>query len=69
MGTRSTGPIRYLLESFCNGREFLNDEHLDEQAPRRLEDAENARVHGTTGESLADRLKLAERHALHPPWL
>ena len=59
-------PIRYLRESFCYGRQFLNDEDLNEQAAHWLEDTANVRVHGTTGERPADRFKRAERHALHP---
>ena len=43
-------PIRYIRDSFFYGREFLNDEDLNEQALSWLEGTANVRRHATTGE-------------------
>ena len=59
-------PIRYLRESFFYGREFVNDEDLNEQALRWLEGSANVRRQGTTGERPVDRFERDERGALGP---
>ena len=59
-------PIRYIRESFFYGREFANDNDLNEQAARWLEDTANVRRHATTGERPVDRFERDERAALHP---
>ena len=56
-------PIRY---SFFYGREFLNDEDLNEQALLWLEGTANVRRHGTTGERPMDRFERDEQQALLP---
>ena len=59
-------PIRYIRESFFYGRAFANDNDLNEQAARWLEDTANVRRHATTGERPVDRFERDERMALHP---
>ena len=59
-------PIRYIRNSFFYGREFLNDEDLNEQAQRWLEGTANVRRHGTTGERPVDRFERDEKQALLP---
>ncbi len=59
-------PIRYLRENFFYGRSFLNDEDLDEQLQRWLEEVANVRVHATTGEKPLDRFLREEQSALKP---
>ena len=59
-------PIRYLRDSFFYGREFLNDEDLNEQALLWLEGTANVRRHGTTGERPMDRFERDEQQALLP---
>jgi len=59
-------PIRYIRESFFYGREFANDNDLNEQAARWLEGTANVRRHATTGERPVDRFERDERVALHP---
>ena len=57
-------PIRYLRDSFFYGRSFVNDDDLNEQAERWLEDTANVRRHGTTGERPVDRFERDEQIAL-----
>ena len=59
-------PIRYIRESFFYGRQFVNDEDLNEQALVWLEGTANVRRHGTTGERPVDRFERDERQALQP---
>ena len=59
-------PIRYLRESFFYGRTFVNDDGLNEQASRWLEDMANVRRHATTQERPVDRFERDERTALLP---
>ena len=59
-------PIRYIRDSFFYGRAFANDEDLNEQASRWLEDTANVRRHSTTGERPVDRFERDEREALGP---
>ena len=59
-------PIRYIRDSFFYGREFLNDEDLNEQALLWLEGTANVRRHATTGERPVDRFERDERGALLP---
>ena len=59
-------PIRYIRESFFYGREFVNDDDLNDQAERWLEGTANVRRHGTTGERPVDRFERDERAALRP---
>ena len=59
-------PIRDLRESFFYGREFVNDEDLNQQALRWLEGTANVRRHGTTGERPVDRFERDEQGALGP---
>jgi transposase len=58
-------PIRYVRENFFYGRSFLNDEDLNAQVERWLEEVANVRVHGTTGEKPIDRFDREERAALN----
>ena len=59
-------PIRYLRESFFYGRTFVNDDGLNEQASRWLEDMANVRRHATTQQRPVDRFERDERTALLP---
>ena len=59
-------PIRYIRDSFFYGRAFANDEDLNEQAARWLEQTANVRRHGTTGERPVDRFERDERGVLRP---
>ena len=59
-------PIRYIRDSFFYGREFLNDEDLNEQALVWLEGTANMRRHGTTGERPVERFERDEQQALLP---
>ncbi len=59
-------PIRYIRNSFFYGREFVNDEDLNEQALLWLEGTANVRRHGTTGERPMDRFERDEQQALLP---
>ena len=60
-------PIRYLRDSFFYGRSFVNDDDLNEQAERWVEDTANVRRHGTTGERPVDRFERDEQIALRAP--
>ena len=57
-------PIRYIRDSFFDGRAFANDEDLNEQASRWLEGPATVRRHATTGERPVDRVERDEREAL-----
>ena len=57
-------PIRYIREGFFYGREFANDNDLNEQAAGWLEGTANLRRHATTGERPVDRFERDERSAL-----
>ncbi len=59
-------PIRYIRDSFFDGRAFANDEDLNEQASRWLEGPATVRRHATTGERPGDRVERDEREALGP---
>ncbi|MYH38094.1 MAG: IS21 family transposase [Rhodospirillaceae bacterium] len=59
-------PIRYIREGFFYGREFANDNDLNEQAVGWLEATANLRRHATTGKRPADRFERDERAALLP---
>lgn len=59
-------PIRYVRDSFFYGRAFANDEDLNAQAMRWLEERANRRRHGTTGERPVDRFQRDERPVLGP---
>jgi transposase len=59
-------PIRYLRQSFFYGRTFLNDEDLNEQSARWLEQIANARRHRTVREAPRVRFERDERQALQP---
>ena len=59
-------PIRYIRESFFYGREFANDDDLNEQAAGWLEATANVRRHATTGERPVDRFERDERALLQP---
>ena len=60
-------PVRYVRESFFYGREFLNDEDLNERALAWLTRTANLRVHGTTGEVPQVRFDRDERALLIAP--
>ena len=59
-------PIRYIREGFFYGREFANDNDLNEQAAGWLEATANVRRHATTGERPVDRFERDERALLQP---
>ena len=59
-------PIRYIRESFFYGREFANDDDLNEQAAGWLDGTANVRRHGTTGGRPVDRFERDERAVLRP---
>lgn len=59
-------PIRYIRDGFFYGRTFINDEDLNEQASRWLEETANVRRHGTTGERPLARFERDERGVLRP---
>lgn len=57
-------PIRYLRQSFFYGRTFLNDDDLNAQGDRWLDDTANVRWHRTIGESPRERFERDERETL-----
>ena len=57
-------PIRYIRESFFYGREFANDDDLNEQAVGWLDGTANLRRHATTGERPGRPLRA--RRAVRP---
>lgn len=59
-------PVSYVRDNFFYGRDFLNDEDLNEQAHRWLERTANVRIHGTTKEQPVVRLERDERALLQP---
>jgi transposase len=59
-------PVRYLRDSFSYGRDFANDEDLNQQAERWLGCTANVRIHGSTKERPIDRFERDERAALQP---
>ena len=59
-------PIAYVRQSFFYGRQFVNDEDLNEQAQRWLDQTANVRVHATTDERPEKRFERDERGALGP---
>ena len=59
-------PIRYIRDGFFYGREFANDDDLNEQAAGWLEATANVRRHATTGERPVERFERDERAALLP---
>lgn len=59
-------PVRYVRESFFYGRDFANDEDLNQQAERWLDRTANVRIHGTTKERPVDRFNRDERVVLQP---
>jgi len=59
-------PIRYIRDGFFYGRTFINDEDLNEQGSRWLEETANVRRHGTTGERPLARFERDERGVLRP---
>jgi transposase len=58
-------PISYVRDNFVYGRDFIGDDHLDEERARWLERA-NGRVHGTTKEVPRVRFERDERALLLP---
>ncbi len=58
-------PIRYLRENFFYGREFANDEEVNERLRGWLSGVANVRVHGTLKERVSDRFE-RERPLLLP---
>ena len=59
-------PIRYIREGFFYGRSFANDDDLNDQAARWLDEVANVRRHSTTGERPVDRFERDERAVLRP---
>lgn len=59
-------PIRYVRQSFFYGRQFLNDEDLNQQAAHWLRTVANVRRHRTIGERPQQRFERDERDALQP---
>lgn len=57
-------PISYIRSSFIYGRHFINDDDLEEQLNRWLDEKANVRIHGTTKEVPALRLERDERACL-----
>ena len=55
-----------MRQSFFYGRQFVNDEDLNEQAQRWLDQTANVRVHATTDERPEKRFERDERGALGP---
>ncbi|HEV2079450.1 MAG TPA: IS21 family transposase [Allosphingosinicella sp.] len=58
-------PIRYVRENLVYGRDFIGDDHLDEERLRWLERA-NGRTHATTKEVPRLRFERDEKHLLLP---
>lgn len=59
-------PISYVRGNFFYGRDFLNDEDLNAQAQRWLEQTANVRRHGTTLQQPSERFEQEERDTLQP---
>ena len=59
-------PIRYLRENFHYGRDFIDDDHVNDEVERWLTGVANVRRHGTTGERPVDRFERDERDVLKP---
>ena len=59
-------PVSYVRSNFFYGREFLNDDDLNQQAERWLGRTANVRIHGTTKERPAERFERDERVLLQP---
>ena len=59
-------PVSYLRDNFFYGRDFLNDEDLNQQARRWLERTANVRIHGTTKEQPIVRFERDEKALLQP---
>jgi hypothetical protein len=59
-------PIHYIRDNFVYGREFLGDEHLEEERERWQERTANPRLHATTKERPRERFEQGERHVLQP---
>lgn len=59
-------PIRYVRTSFVNGRPFLGDADLNEQAEHWLSAVANVRTHATTGEPPLERFERDEKAQLQP---
>lgn len=57
-------PVGYVRQGFFYGREFLNDEDLNQQAISWTHHTANARLHRTTGEVPQVRFERDERAAL-----
>ena len=57
-------PVGYVRQSFFYGREFLNDEDLNQQAISWTRHTANARLHRTTGEVPQIRFERDERAVL-----
>jgi transposase len=57
-------PISYVRQGFFYGREFLNDEDLNQQAISWTQSTANARLHRTTGEVPRIRFDRDERATL-----
>lgn len=62
-------PVSYVRGNFFYGRDFLNDEDLNEQAERWLTRTANVRIHGTTKEQPVERFERDEHALLQPPAL
>jgi transposase len=58
-------PVSYLRQGFFYGREFLNDEDLNEQLRLWLANKANLRIHGTTQEIPQVRFDRDERGSLN----
>ncbi len=59
-------PIRYVRQSFFYGRTFLNDEDLNAQGERWLEETANVRRHRNIGDSPRERFERDERERMQP---
>ena len=59
-------PIRYCRHSFFYGREFINDDDLNNQAEHWLDTVANVRRHRTIGEQPRVRFERDERKTLKP---
>ena len=60
-------PISYVRQGFFYGREFLNDEDLNQQAISWTQGTANARLHRTTEEVPQVRFERDERATLQAP--
>ena len=58
--------VSYVRRNFFYGREFLNDEDLEEQAMAWLQKVANVRIHGSLKESPQVRFERDERDCLLP---